>query len=155
LLRKVGLLALAILCALLSAKAWVPVAFFLVDTFPRNPALAGSILSIICGVFFLCLFGAETRARTVSPICRAVLLFLSVVAAIVSMEAISFGSVSVTVTPSREGVLWLSTAIALVAIAALGLKTALDWRLSYWIVFPAVFATLIVATFGAGILSLI
>jgi hypothetical protein len=42
----------------------------------------------------------------------------------------------------------------LVACAALGLKTALDWPLSYWIVFPAVFATLIFATFGLSIFSL-
>jgi hypothetical protein len=48
---------------------------------------------------------------------------------------------------------WVSIAIVLVACAALGLKTALDWRLSYWIVFPAVFATLIFATFGLSLLS--
>ena len=41
--RNAGLLALAILGTLLSAKIWVPVAFFLVDTFPENPALAGTI----------------------------------------------------------------------------------------------------------------
>jgi hypothetical protein len=43
----------------------------------------------------------------------------------------------------------------LVAFAAMGLKAALDWRLSYWILFPAVFATLIFATFGTSILSLL
>jgi uncharacterized membrane protein YeiH len=48
----------------------------------------------------------------------------------------------------------VSIAIALVAFAALGIKAALDWQLSYWIVFPAVFATLIFATFGLSILSL-
>ena len=42
--RNAGLLAVAILGTLLSAKIWVPVAFFLVDTFPENPALAGTIL---------------------------------------------------------------------------------------------------------------
>jgi len=60
----------------------------------------------------------------------------------------------VTVTASREGFVWVSIAIVLVACAALGLKTALDWPLSYWIVFPAVFATLIFATFGLSIFSL-
>ena len=153
--RNVGLLALAIFGTLLSAKIWVPVAFFLVDTFPENPALAGAILSIICVVFFLCILGARMRSHVICLVSRAVLLFLSVVAAIASMEAISFGLVSVTVTPSREGFLWVSIAIVLLAFAVLGLKTALGWRLSYWIVFPAVFATLIVATFGTTIFSLL
>jgi len=152
--RNAGLLAVAILGTLLSAKIWVPVAFFLVDTFPENPALAGTILSIICVIFFLCL-GARMRSRSIYFLSQAVLLFLSVVAAIASMEAISFGLISVTVTASREGFLWVSIAIVLVAFAALGIKTALDWRLSYWIVFPAVFATLIFATFGSSIPSLI
>ena len=152
--RNAGLLAVAILGTLLSAKIWVPVAFFLVDTFPENPALAGTILSIICVIFFLCL-GARMRSRSIYSLSQAVLLFLSVVAAIASMEAISFGLISVTVTASREGFLWVSIAIVLVAFAALGIKAALDWRLSYWIVFPAVFATLIFATFGSSILSLI
>jgi hypothetical protein len=153
--RNVGLLALAIFGTLLSATIWVPVAFFLVDTFPENPALAGAILSIICVVFFLCILGARMRSHVIYLVSRAVLLFLSVVAAIASMEAISFGLVSVTVTPSRESFLWVSIAIVLLAFAALGLKTALGWRLSYWIVFPAVFATLIVATFGTTIFSLL
>jgi hypothetical protein len=152
--RKAGLLALAILGTLLSAKIWVPVAFFLVDTFPANPALAGTILSVICVVFFLCIPGARMRSRLISAVSRAVVLFLSVVAAIASMETISVGLVSVTMTPSREGFLWVSIAIVLVAFAALGIKAALDWRLSYWILFPAVFATLLVATFGTTIVSL-
>jgi len=153
--RTAGLLAVAILDTLLSAKIWVPVAFFLIDTFPDNPALAGTILSIICAVFFLCIPGARMRSRLIYVVSRAVLLFLSVVAAIASMEAISFGFVSVTLTPSREGVLWMSLAIVLVAFAAMGIKAALDWRLSYWILFPAVFATLIIATFGTTIVSLL
>ena len=152
--RNTGLLALAIFGTLLSAKIWVPVAFFLVDTFPENPALAGTILSIICVIFFLCILGAKMRSHVICLVSRAVLLFLSVVAAIASMEAISFGLIGVTVTASREGVVWVSIAIALVAFAALGIKAALDWRLSYWIVFPAVFATLIFATFGTSIVSL-
>jgi hypothetical protein len=152
---KAGLLALAILSTLLSAKIWVPVAFFLVDTFPANPALAGTILSAICVVFFLCILGARMRSRLTYLVSRAVLLFLSVVAAIASMETISVGLVSVTMTPSREGFLWVAIAIVLVAVAVLGVKAALDWRLSYWILFPAVFATLIVATFGTTIVSLL
>ena len=140
--RNAGLLALAILGTLLSAKIWVPVAFFLVDTFPANPALAGTILSVICVVFFLCILGARMRSRLIYVVSRAVLLFLSVVAAIASMEAISVGFISVTMTRSREGFLWVSIAIVLVAFAALGIKAALDWRLSYWILFPAIFATL-------------
>ena len=59
--RNTGLLALAIFGTLLSAKIWVPVAFFLVDTFPENPALAGAILFIICVIFFLCILGARMR----------------------------------------------------------------------------------------------
>jgi hypothetical protein len=152
-LGRAGFLALAIIVTLLSAKIWVPVAFFLVDTLPWNPALAGAILSFICAVFFLCVRGVRLRSGLISLGSRAILLFLSVIAAIASMEAISIGSVSVTVTPSREGFLWVSAAIMLVAFATLGLKTALDWRLSYWIVFLMVFATLIVATFGASLLS--
>jgi hypothetical protein len=35
------------------------------------------------------------------------------------------------------------------------MKAALDWRLSYWILFSAVFATLLVATFGTTIVSLL
>jgi hypothetical protein len=153
--RKAGLLALAILGTLLSAKIWVPIAFFLVDTFPANPALAGTILSVICVVFFLCIPGAKMRSRLIYTVSRAVLLFLSVVAAIASMETISVGLVSVTMTPSREGFLWVAIAIVLVAFAVLGIKAALDWRLSYWILFPAVFATLLVATFGTTIVSLL
>ena len=153
--RNAGLLAVAIVGTLLSAKIWVPVAYFLIDTFPENPVLAGTILSIICVVFFLCILGARMRPHLIYLVSRAVLLFLSVVAAIASMEAISFGLVSVTVTPSREGFLWVSIAIALVALAALGIKAALAWRLSYWILFPAVFATLLVATFGTTIVSLL
>ena len=152
--RNAGLLALAILGTLLSAKIWVPVAFFLVDTFPENPALAGMILSIICVAFFLCVLGARGHSHLIHLVSRAVLLFLSVAAAIASMEAISFGSISVTMMASREGFLWVSIAIVLVAFAALGIKAALDWRLSYCFVFPAVFATLIVATFGTTIVSL-
>ena len=153
--RTVGLLALAIFGTLLSAKIWVPVAYFLVDTLPEKPALAGTILSVILVVFFLCVPGARMRSRVIRLTSRVVLLFLSVVAAIASMQAISIGLISVTVTPSREGVLWVSIAIVLVAIAALGIKAALAWRLSYWILFPAVFATLIVATFGTTIVSLL
>ena len=153
--RNAGLLAVAIFGTLLSAKIWAPVAYFVIDTFPENPALAGTILSIILIVFFLCIRGARMRSRSIYFVSRAVLLFLSVVAAIASMEAISIGLISVTVTPSREGLLWVSTAVVLVAFAALGIKTALDWQLSYWVVFPAVFATLIVATFGISILSLL
>ena len=153
--RNTGLLALAILGTLLSAKIWVPVAFFLVDTFPANPALAGAILSVICVVFFLCIPGARMHSRLIYTVSRAVLLFLSVVAAIASMETISVGFISVTMTPSREGFLWVSIAIVLVAFAVLGIKAALDWRLSYWILFPAVFATLLVATFGTTIVSLL
>ena len=153
--RKAGLLALAILGTLLSAKIWVPIAFFLVDTFPANPALAGTILSVICVVFFLCIPGAKMRSRLIYTVSRAVLLFLSVVAAIASMETISVGLVSVTMTPSRGGFLWVAIAIVLVAFAVLGIKAALDWRLSYWILFPAVFATLLVATFGTTIVSLL
>jgi len=153
--RKAGLLALAILGTLLSAKIWVPIAFFLVDTFPANPALAGTILSVICVVFFLCIPGAKMRSRLIYTVSRAVLLFLSVVAAIASMETISVGLVSVTMTPSREGFLWVAIAIVLVAFAVLGIKAALDWRLSYWILFPAVFATLLVASFGTTIVSLL
>jgi uncharacterized membrane protein YeiH len=153
--RNAGLLTLAILGTLLSAKIWVPVAFFLVDTFPENPALAGMILSIICVVFFLCVLGARVRSYLIHLVSRAVLLFLSVVAAIASMETISVGLVSVTMTASREGFLWVSIAIVLVAFAALGIKAALSWRLSYWIIFPAVFATLLVATFGTTIVSLL
>jgi hypothetical protein len=153
--RNAGLLALAIAGTLLSAKIWVPVAFFVVDTFPANPALAGTILSVFCVIFFLCIPGARMRSRLIYVVSRAVLLFLSVVAAIASMETISVGLVSVTMTPTREGFLWVSIAIVLVAFAALGIKTALDWRLSYWILFPAVFATLLVATFGTTIVSLL
>lgn len=105
--RNVGLLALAILGTLLSAKIWVPIAFFLIDTFPENRVLAGAILSIICVVFFLCILGARMRSHVICLVSRAVLLFLSVIAAIASMEAISFGFISVTVTPSREGFLWM------------------------------------------------
>lgn len=152
--RNAGLLALAIFSTLLSAKIWVPVVFFLVDTFPDNPALAGIIISIICVVFFFCILGTRMRSYLIHLISRAVLLFLSVVAAIASMETISVGLVSVTMTASREGFLWVSIAIVLVAFAALGIKAALDWQLSYWIVFPAVFAILIVATFGTTIVSL-
>jgi uncharacterized membrane protein YeiH len=94
------------------------------------------------------------RSHVIYFVSRAVLLFLSVVAAIASMEAISVGLISVTMTPSREGFLWMSLAIVLVAFAAMGIKAALDWRLSYWILFPAVFATLIFATFGTSIVSL-
>ena len=153
--RNAGLLAVAIVGTLLSAKIWVPVAYFLIDTFPENPVLAGTILSIICVVFFLCILGARMRSRSIYFLSQAVLLFLSVVAAIASMEAISFGLISVTVTASREGFLWVSIAIVLVAFAALGIKAALDWRLSYWILFPAVFATLLVATFGTTVVSLL
>ena len=153
--RHTGLLAVAIFGTLLSAKIWVPVAFFLVDTVPENPALAGTILSIICVVFFLCIPGARMRPHLIYLASRAVLLFLSVVAAIASMQATSFGFISVTMSPSREGFLWVSIAIVLVAFAALGIKTALGWRLSYWILFPAVFATLLVATFGTTIVSLL
>ena len=153
--RNAGLLAFAIFGTLLSAKIWAPVAYFIVDTFPENPAFAGTILSIICLVFFLCIRGAGMPSRFISFVSRAVLLFLSVVAAIASMQAISFGFISVTMTPSREGFLWVSTAIALVAFAALGIKGAFDWRLSYWVVFPAVFATLIFATFGISVVSLL
>jgi len=153
--RNAGLLAIAIFGTLLSAKIWAPVAYFIIDTFPENPAFAGTILSIICVVFFLCIHGASMGARLTNFVSRAVLLFLSVVAAIASMEVISFGLIRVTMTPSREGFLWVSTAIALVAFAALGIKAALDWRISYWILFPAVFATLIFATFGTSILSLL
>ena len=152
--RSTGLLALAIFGTLLSAKIWVPVAYFLIDTFPENPALASAILSIICVVFFLCIPGARMRSPVICLVSRSVLLFLSVVAAIASMETISVGLVSVTMTASCEGFLWVSIAIVLVAFAALGIKAALDWQLSYWIVFPAVFATLIVATFGTTIVSL-
>lgn len=153
--RNAGLLALAIFGTLLSAKIWVPVAYFLVDTLPEKPALAGAILSIILVVFFLCVPGARMRLRVIRLTSRVVLLFLSVVAAIASMQAISIGLISVTVTPSRKGFLWVSIAIVLVALAALGIKAALAWRLSYWILFPAVFATLIVATFGTTIVSLL
>ena len=153
--RNAGLLAVAIVGTLLSAKIWVPVAYFLIDTFPENPVLAGTILSIICVVFFLCIPGARMRPHLIYLASRAVLLFLSVVAAIASMQATSFGLISVTMSPSREGFLWLSLAIVLVAFAALGIRVALDWRLSYWILFPAVFATLIFATFGTSILSLL
>ena len=152
--RNAGLLALAILGTLLSAKIWVPVAFFLVDTFPANPALAGTILSVICVVFFLCILGARMRSRLIYVVSRALLLFLSVVAAIASMETISVGLISVTMTRSREGFLWVSIAIVLVAFATLGIKAALDWRLSYWILLPAIFATLLVATFSTTIVSL-
>jgi len=55
--RHTGLLAVAIFGTLLSAKIWVPVAFFIVDTFPVNFALAGVALFIACVVFFLCIFG--------------------------------------------------------------------------------------------------
>ena len=95
------------------------------------------------------------RWHAIRIVSRAVLLFLSVVAAIASMEVISFGLISVTVNPSREGFLWVSIAIVLVAFAALGIKAALGWRLSYWILFPTVFATLLVATFGTTIVSLL
>jgi uncharacterized membrane protein YeiH len=71
------------------------------------------------------------------------------------MEALSFGFISVTVNPSREGFLWVSIAIVLVAFAALGIKAALALPFSYWIVFPAVFATLIFATFGISVFSLL
>jgi hypothetical protein len=152
--RNVGLLALAISGTLLSAKIWVPVAYFLVDTLPEKPALAGTILSIILVVFFVCVPGARMRSRAIRLMSRVVLLFLSVVAAIASMQAISIGLISVTMTQSREGFLWVSIAIALVAFAALGIKAALAWRLSYWILFPVVFATLIVATFGTTVVSL-
>jgi len=153
--RHTGLLAVAIFGTLLSAKIWVPAVFFLIDTSPENPALAGAILLIICAVFFLCIPGARMRWHAIRIVSRAVLLFLSVVAAIASMEVISFGLISVTVNPSREGFLWVSIAIVLVAFAALGIKAALGWRLSYWILFPAVFATLMFATFGLSILSLL
>ena len=95
------------------------------------------------------------RSRAICGVSRAVLLFLSVVAAIVSMEAISFGFIGATVTQSRAGFLWMSIAFALVALAAMGIKAALYWRLSFWILFPAVFAILIVATFGISIFSLL
>ena len=153
--RHTGLLAVAIFGTLLSAKIWVPVAFFIVDTFPVNFALAGVALFIACVVFFLCIFGVGMRSRVIGLVSRVILLFLSVVAAIASMQATSFGLISVTMSPSREGFLWLSLAIVLVAFAALGIRVALDWRLSYWILFPAVFATLIFATFGTSILSLL
>ena len=153
--RNAGLLALAIVGTLASATIWVPVVFLIVDTFPESPAFAGAILSIILAVFFVCLRGAGTRPRAISIASRAVLLFLSVVAAIVSMEAISFGFIGATVTQSRDGYLWMAIAIALVALAAWGTKAALDWRLSFWILFPAVFSTLIVATFGISILSVL
>jgi len=153
--RNAGLLAVAIVGTLLSAKIWVPVAYFLIDTFPENPVLAGTILSIICVVFFLCILGARMRPHLIYLVSRAVLLFLSVVAAIASMETISVGLVSVTMTPSRGGFLWVAIAIVLVAFAVLGIKAALDWRLSYWILFPTVFATLLVATFGTTIVSLL
>jgi uncharacterized membrane protein YeiH len=91
--------------------------------------------------------GARMHTHVICLGSRAALLFLSVVAAIASMEAISFRLISVTVTPSREGFLWVSVAIVLVAFAALGIKAALGWRLSYRILFPAVFATLIFVTF--------
>src|SRR6476619_8327708 len=73
--RNAGLLAVAIFGTLLSAKIWVPVAFFIVDTFPVNPALAGAALFIACVVFFLCIFGVGMRSRVIGLVSRVILLF--------------------------------------------------------------------------------
>src|SRR4029078_994316 len=146
--------AVAIFGSLLSDKVLVPDAFFIVYSFHVNPALAGAALFIACVVFFLCIFGVGKRSRVIGLVSRVILLFLSVVSEIASMEAISFGLISVTVTASREGFVWVSIAIVLVACAALGLKTALDWWFSELHVFSAVLSTLIFATFGLSIFSL-
>jgi hypothetical protein len=105
----------------------VPVAFFIVDTFPVEPALAGAALSSLRR-FLSVHFWRRNALRVIGLVSRVILLFLSVVAAIASMEAISFGLISVTVTASREGFVWVSIAIVLVACAALGIKTHLIGR---------------------------
>lgn len=89
---------------------------FLVDKLPREP----SVLSIICLVFVLCILGGKALALNLFPEPSSLAVLVGC-----SMEAISFGLISVTVTPSRESFLWVSIAIALVPFAALGIKTAL------------------------------
>jgi hypothetical protein len=145
LLGQLALLIIVVVVALALAEVWLFAAFILLEAFPQRPVLASGFLLAILAVLFLCIRGAKMDSRTIVYFAsRAVLLIGSAIAGIVSVEVLYSGLLASGAAPSREAYLKLTGGLLLVAVAAAGVKYAFSWRLSYWIVFSAVLAAVLV-----------
>jgi hypothetical protein len=147
----VGQLALLIIAAITSfllAGIWGFAASSLLKAFPRHPFLSTGILLSVCALLFLCIRGAQmTSFGGIYFLSRAVLLFVSTIAGVVSLELVFVGS-SAFIDASVEDYLWLAGGLFLVALAAAGIKYAFSWRVSYWIMFLTVLSAVIFSIFG-------
>jgi hypothetical protein len=154
-LGQLALLTIAVAVALLLAEMWLFGAITLLEAFPQRPVLASGILLSLFAILFLCIRGARRDSPAIAYFAsRAVLLIVSAIAGIASLEAIYYGAVALG-AHSREAYLYLAGGLLLVVVAAAGVKYSFNWRLAYWIIFSAVLAAVIFSIFGVGVTTFV
>src|SRR6266545_1490788 len=152
LLGQLALLMIAVVVALVLAELWLLGALTLLEAFPQRPVLASAILLSMFAMLFLCIHAAKMDSRTIVYFAsRAVLPIGSAIAGIAALEAIYFAPFALGAHPSREAYFSLIGGLLLVAVAAAGVKYAFNWRLSYWIIFSAALAAVVLSIFGVGV----
>jgi hypothetical protein len=155
LLGQLALLIIAVAVALLLAEMWLFGAITLLEAFPQRPVLASGTLLSLFAILFLCIRGARRDSPAIAYFAsRAVLLIVSAIAGIASLEAIYYGAVALG-AHSREAYLYLAGGLLLVVVAAAGVKYSFNWRLAYWIIFSAVLAAVIFSIFGVGVTTFV
>ena len=148
---QLALLIMAVAVALLLSEVWLLGAIALLEAFPRRPVVASAILLLIVVFLLLCIRGIKAETRVVHFASHAVLLMGSAIAGIAAVEVVSLGAVALGVERSMEAYSYLAGGLVLVAAAAAGVKYSFDWQLSYWIIFCAVLAAVILSIVGAGV----
>jgi hypothetical protein len=148
---QLALLIMAIAVALLLAEVWLLGAIALLETFARRPMVASAILLSIVAFLLLCIRGTKAETRVIHFASCAMLLIGSAIAGIAAVEVVNLGAVALGIGPSMEAYSYLAGGLVLVAAAAAGVRYSFDWQLSYWIVFCAVLAAVILSSVGAGI----
>lgn len=148
---QVALLIIAVAVALLLAEIWLLGAITLLEAFPQRPIVASCILLSIVVFLLLCIRGTKSEARVLYFASRAVLLMGSAIAGIAAVEVLNLAAVALGAKPSMESYSYLAGGLLLVAAAAAGVKYSFDWQISYWIIFFAVLAAVVLSITGAGI----
>ena len=149
------LVAAALAVPLLELLVMGPV--LLVESLPERPVL-GTVLFLLAGVVLaLCYKGARLESPKVRFLCRLLLLLFTISVALLSIEAITVTAIAVAMGhgASLQDDLRLIAALALVCMAAAGLKFSLGLRVRYWILLIVVFGVvLLLAVAAQGLIFL-
>ena len=142
---------------------WVDIETTLVGSFPKHPFFAGAATLLGCLFVFHCVRSAKLTSHKKAYFgYRAVLLLLSLGAVVASLRPFFEGSLflashlfwpesGAAEAAPDESVLWpalvfLGEGIALIGLAAAGIRFVFDWQVRYWLFF---------LEFSGGLLALL